>query len=423
MQLTPAQTIIASDLHRFRVLVCGRKFGKTSISSEEVIGAAIAKKDQRVMYMGPTLTDARRLMWDRLKTKLERNIIKANDSRLELTVGAVGGGVSKIFLGSWELVQNYRGDEFNFLVLDEVQEYRNFFLGWQEALRPTLTPRQGTALFLGTPKGFNHLYDLYNWEGQDTAFKSFKFSSLDNPFLPQDEIDAARRQMTEDRFAQEYLADFRKTEGLVYKEFDRNIHLFDYNTLTQEQLIGDSLLLGGIDFGFTNPAAVLHIRKDRKGTFWVTDEWYKTGQTDAQVAEFTASCGFVKVFPDPESPAAIKELKTRNVSVGEVNKGRDSIQAGINVVRELLKNKQLRIHRKCVNTIWEFETYAYPDKVDKHSAPENPIDEGNHALSAIRYTVTSQTSGIRFAHTYIPTGISGTSTAKVATIYIPPSMK
>jgi hypothetical protein len=118
---------------------------------------------------------------------------------MELKVATYKGGTSTIFLGSWEKVQNYRGDEFDFVIFDEVQDYRNFWVGWQEAMRPTLTPRRGIAMFTGTPKGFNHFYDLFNTKDED--YNSFHYTSYDNPFIPKEEIDKASREIPEDRFA------------------------------------------------------------------------------------------------------------------------------------------------------------------------------------------------------------------------------
>jgi len=167
MDFTQAQEKIARDTHRFRVVVCGRKFGKTTLTSLELITRAIKDDQKRIIYIAPTLGDARRLMWDRLRNSFKSAVVKENDTRLEMRVKTTKDGESDIFLGSWELVNNYRGDEFDFIVFDEVQEYRNFWTGWQEAMRPTLTPRAGGALFTGTPKGVNHLYDLYNLEYKD----------------------------------------------------------------------------------------------------------------------------------------------------------------------------------------------------------------------------------------------------------------
>lgn len=389
MVLTPAQSKILADNHRFRVVVCGRKFGKTTLSSEEIAACAFAKSGRRVLYVAPTLDDARRLMWDRLKNKFNKCVEKTNDTRLELKVPTQGGGTSDIFLGSWEKVNNYRGDEFDLEIYDEVQDYRNFWVGWHESMRPTLTPRKGSAMFIGTPKGFTHLYDLHNLEVEDKDFKSFHFTSYDNPHLPIEEIETAKRQLTEDRFAQEYMADFRKTEGLVYKEFSRERHLFGEEGFEGEGF-GVVKKFGGVDFGFTNPCAVLEIKKDRDANYWVRESMYKTQQTDAQIADFVVALKWNECYPDPESAGGIEELKRKGVNVREVIKGKDSVRNGINIVRELFKSNRLYIHESCKNLIWELETYSYPDKKAEHNEEEKPIKENDHALDALRYALSME---------------------------------
>lgn len=389
MELTPPQEKIASDLHRFRVVVCGRKFGKTTLTSVELIGKAIAENNRRVMYIAPTLGDARRLMWDRLRNAFKAAITKENDTRLELRVKTVKGGESDIFLGSWELVNNYRGDEFDFIVFDEVQEYREFWSGWQEAMRPTLTPRSGEALFTGTPKGFNHLYDLYNLEYKDTDFKSFRFPSSSNPFLPPEELKKAQAELPEERFAQEYLAEFKKSEGLVFKEFNRENHLFDYD------ITGYSDFIAGVDFGYTNPTAIPSIcLKDAK--YYVTRELYRTGMTDDEVGDYIANQRYNKVYPDPEAPAAIEVLKRKGVNVRDVKKGKDSIQNGIQTMRELFKQNRLFIHKSCINLISELEMYSYADSSPMRNENENPQDKYNHAIDALRYVVSTHVTSKPF---------------------------
>jgi PBSX family phage terminase large subunit len=259
---------------------------------------------------------------------------------------------------------------------------RNFWLNWQEVLRPTLTDTKGDALFISTPKGFNHFYDLFNLEAKDKDYKSFHFTTYDNPFIPKEEIDKAKEELTEDRFAQEYLADFRKTEGLVYKEFSRDRHVYG-----EESLPDISETIAGIDFGFTNPCAVITIKKDKDNSYWVEQEWYKTKRTDAQIAEYVQSCNFNSVYPDPESPSAIEALNQKGIHVLEVIKNKDSIKNGINIVRDLFKQNKLKIHNSCINLISELETYSYPDKRPDHNEEENPIKEHDHALDALRYAL------------------------------------
>lgn len=397
MLLTPSQTEIAKDTHRFRVVNCGRRFGKTTLSIEEIKGKAVAKPS-RISYIAPTYQQARDIAWEQLKSELKPIILKINESRLELTTKTLKGGESLIVLRGWEAIETLRGQKFDFIVVDEIASMRNFWSNWQEVIRPTLTDTRGEALFISTPKGFNHFYELFKKEAEDTDYKSFHFTTYDNPHIPPDEVEKAKLEVTEDRFAQEYLADFRKTEGLVYKEFDREKHLFDPATI-EGILWAD--YFAGVDFGFTNPTAVVHIRKDRDERYYVTDEFYEPQHSEEEIAEYVAACKFQRVYPDPESPSSIKALRNKKINVRTVVKNRDSIKNGINVIRELFKANRLFISKRCENLIYELETYAYPEKKDLKNEDENPIKENDHACDALRYALAMQT-GDNKARSYIP---------------------
>lgn len=378
MQLVKWQQEVARDKHRFRVLVCGRRAGKTTLAVEEIKGVALYKQ-ARIAYIAPTYQQARDIAWEMLVKELKPIILKQNESRLELEVHNKKGGTSLIQLRGWENIETLRGQKFDFLVIDEVASMRNFNNHWQEVIRPTLTDTRGQAMFISTPKGFNHFYELYNKEGEDEDYKSFHYTSYDNTHIPVDEIDKAKEELTEDRFAQEYMADFRKTEGLVYKEFIRAVHVFN------EELKRDIVeTIAGVDFGYTNPAAVLQIKKDRDGRYWVTDEWYKTGQTTEQIAQIVALTGANRVYPDPAEPDRIEILRRSGLNCLEVSK---DIEAGIDKVRELLKQGRLYISSKCVNLLWELETYHYPEKKFGQNEKEAPVKENDHLLDALRYAL------------------------------------
>lgn len=348
-----------------------------------------SKRDASIAYIAPTYQQARDIAWNQLKSiALPITIGQPNESRLEINVRNKDGGVSKMVLRGWEAVETLRGQAFDFLVLDEISMYRDFWVDWMEVLRPTLTDRKGHALFISTPKGFNHFYDLYNLESKDKDFKSFHFTTYDNPHIERVEIEKAKAELTEDRFAQEYMADFRKTSGLVYKEFDRGLHVFtgDYKNVMR----GFSKIFGGVDFGFTNPAAIMTIRKDGEDRYFVTEEWYKRQQTDAQIADYVQALRWNECYPDPESASGVEELKRRNINTRDVLKNKDSIRNGVNTIRELLKANRLFVHDSCINLIWEFETYSYPEKRAAHNEEENPIKENDHALDALRYALTEE---------------------------------
>ena len=379
--LTQAQSSIARDTHRFRTVLAGRRFGKTCLAVEEMIACSSLVPDARVAYIAPTYQQARDIAWDMLMKRASPIIAKVNESRLELTLHNAHKGFSKIFLRGWESVDTLRGQPFNLLIADEVASMRYFWVGWNEVLRPTLTDRKGMAIFIGTPKGYNHFHELCNVSDPDWAH--FHFTTYDNPHIPKEEIEDAKRQLPDDVFAQEYMADFRRQQGLVYKEFDRDRHIVDVDP--EQSTVTD--YIAGVDFGYTNPTAVIHIKKDVRGNYWLVDEWYKTGKTDEEIADYVWSCKFNRVYADPESPSAIASMERKHVFISEVVKNKDSITNGINKVRNLFKLGKIRVHRRCKNLIFELENYRYPDRKPDHNENELPVKEMDHLLDATRYAI------------------------------------
>ena len=394
--LHAAQKQIAQDRHRFRVINAGRRFGKSTLVAWEMFAIAISAPDARVPYYAPTRDDARDIMWGPLKKVCEPLMIDANESRLEIRVRNNFGGESLIVLYGWEAVQERGkgvGVKNNHIFFDEVSKYREFFQGWEEVLLPTLIDLKGGATFISTPNGMNHFHDLYNYEhdpemNATAEWKSFHFTSYDNPFLDPGEIEKKKLSTTEDRFAQEYLADFRKMEGLVYKEFDRKVHVVGEGP----DMVVETL--GGVDFGFTHPAAVPTIRKDYDGVYWITDEWFHTGKTEDEVVDYVASQKFNKVFPDPENASAIEALRRKGVNVREVRKGKGSVVSGINMVHELLKQGRLKVLAHCRHTIEAFEVYHYAEiSKGRDYSNELPDHECSDILDAIRYVMMTDAAG------------------------------
>ena len=382
MILHPSQEIVAQDKHRFRVLRSGRRWGKTTLAILEMVAKAVFRNDAKIVYIAPTYQQARDIAWNELKKVCLPVTININEARLEITIKTKQGQSSIIWLRGWESVETLRGQAFDFIVIDEIAMMRNFWANWQEVLRPTLTDRKGEVLFVSTPKGFNHFYDLCNQELTDNDYKTFHFTSYDNPHLPVDELDKAKATLPPDRFAQEYKASFQKTQGLVYKEFDRAKHLYD------ELPKGVYKKLGAVDFGYRNPAAVLDVRWSEEKLF-IEDEWYKRERTDIQIAEYVALCKFQSVYPDPENQGAIEELRRQRVNVKEVIKGQGSVNSGIQSIREMLIRGDLLINKRCVNLISEFEMYSHDDDKGDRNENENPIKANDHALDALRYLVSS----------------------------------
>jgi phage terminase large subunit len=353
---------------------------------------AVSQENARIPYYAPTRDDARDIMWKPLIEICGPLIVgEPNQQRLEISIRNKFGGTSLIVLYGWEAVQERGkgvGVKNNHIFLDEVSKFKNFWYGWEEILRPTLIDLQGGATFISTPNGFNHFYDLSLMPedkkkgGDDWAF--FHFTSYDNPYLVPEELEKMKNTYPGDRFAQECLGEFKKKEGLVYKDFSRAYCVIDELPEDFETLI----TLGGVDWGHTHPCAIITIKKDYKGTYWITDEWYKTGKTESEIVDKTVSLCYNKVYPDPENASGIESLRRAGVNVREVNKNRGSVVSGVSKVQELFKQGRIKVLSRCSNVIREFESYSYPE--DKQgNVDENPEKENDDAMDAIRYVLMS----------------------------------
>ena len=391
MILHQNQKKIAQSKARFRVINCGRRFGKTTLAIEEMKGKAIYTTS-RICYVAPTYQQARDIAWEMLKKELQPIATNINESRLEITVPNKLGKESKIFLRGWEAIETLRGQQFDFLIIDEVASMRNFWVGWMEVLRPTLTDTKGDVMFISTPKGFNHFYTLFNKQDEDKDYQSFHFSSYDNPFMPKDEIDKAKQELDENQFAQEYLADFRKVEGLVY-------HLPDEDIIAPiDPIIKTENRIMGVDWGFRNPAAIwVGYLKDK--IWYVVDEWEYSGKTTEEIIQVIKNKlkehQIFKVYPDPAEPDRIEECKRAGVPTYESNK---DITGGVSYIQNLIKQHRLKVCNNCKSFLEEINSYQYCEGIDGKPDKEKPDKLNDHLMDAMRYAIysSSPTEGIKY---------------------------
>lgn len=380
MELTQVQSKAIASKARYKVYNYGRRSGKTTLMAYEALGTALTIDNAQVTYYAQTFGDARDIAWDIFLEVFGDAVIKKNETLLEISVQNLKGGISKVALKGWESVATQgkgRGTENDLLLMDEVAFCRGFMKFWDIVLDPTLLTTKGRAVFSSTPNGFNDFYLLSQKAMATDNWEYFHATSYDNPHNDKKWLDDKREEITEDRFSQEYLADFRRMEGLIYKEFDRA-----YNVYSGEPKIDIADDMAGLDFGYVHPAALIDVKRDRMGHYWVTEEWFRTGKTDAEIAEYVASKQYGKVYPDPAQPQGIKELQNLSVKCVEVVKGKDSVRNGIQRIRDLLNQNKLHINADCVNLIYEFDTYAY-----KEDGSEEPIKDGDDGLDALRYVI------------------------------------
>ncbi|WP_297849102.1 terminase family protein [uncultured Desulfovibrio sp.] len=222
-RLTGPQWQVYSDSHRFRVLVSGRRFGKTRMSIEELLRAAVQAPGRKVWYVAPTYRQAQQICWQMLKDRLAGGNWIARKNESDLSIMLRGGG-SVISLRGADNFDSLRGVGLHFLVMDEFADIKPE--AWFEVLRATLSDTGGKALFTGTPKGRNWAYDLFQRGGHPDypEWASYSFTTIEGGNVPAAEVELARRELDELTFRQEYEASFVNFEGRVYYPFTVETH-------------------------------------------------------------------------------------------------------------------------------------------------------------------------------------------------------
>jgi hypothetical protein len=199
-KLHPGQRRVAEHPARFRVVMCGRRYGKSALGIRLACDAAL--KGQPVGWFAPSYKLALEA-WRELSQRLQPIVARQNeqDKRMEL----VTGGVIEIW--TLDTQDPARGRKYALAIIDEAGIAKDLLDVWQAAIRPTLVDMGGRALFLGTPKGRRHGFvTLFTRgdTGQDPDWQSFRASTLENPYIPPEEIEAARKELPPDIFAQEF---------------------------------------------------------------------------------------------------------------------------------------------------------------------------------------------------------------------------
>ena len=212
INLHPAQLQIFQSNKRFKIVAAGRRFGKSYLSAWLLLINAIQSESKDVFYIAPTFQQAKDIMWSMLKELGRDLIIQAYENTAVLTL--ING--RKIYLKGSDRPETLRGVGLSYVVLDEYASMKPIV--WEQIIRPTLADVKGRALFIGTPAGKNHFFDLYQDALEDEEnWDAFQFTSVDNPFLPQEEIEAASKSMSSMSFRQEFEASFETFSGGIFK--------------------------------------------------------------------------------------------------------------------------------------------------------------------------------------------------------------
>ena len=243
----PAQKKVLDSNARFKVLMAGRRFGKSLICQNLSVLDALNKKN--VAYITPTYQLAK-VFFSELEKIIPAQIVNTNKS--DLIFEFITGGTIRFFTG--ERLDSLRGMKFHRVIIDEASYISDLEEGWLNSIRPTLTDYQGEAMFISTPRGKNYFYSLYM--NNSNEWESFKFSTYDNPHIAVEEINEAKKMLPEKVFQQEYMANPQENADnpFGYDAIDRNI----------KPLSNKMPVCYGIDLAKSNDYSVI-IGLDRDG--------------------------------------------------------------------------------------------------------------------------------------------------------------
>tara|TARA_Y100000004_G_scaffold77645_1_gene87386 strand:+ start:1828 stop:3051 length:1224 start_codon:yes stop_codon:yes gene_type:complete len=384
LPLSKSQKQVFSSEARFRVLITGRRFGKTFLALNELAKFSRYPR-KKVWYIAPTYRMCKDIMLSPLVEKMTKHrwISKVNYSDLTITLK----NNSLIQLRSSENFNALRGVGLDFICIDEFSDVDE--RAWFEVLRPTLSDKskEGSALFLGTPRGFgNWSYNLYTKHETDSNWESFQFTTLDGGQVSQSEIDQAKNDLDDRTFRQEYMASFEKYSGQIYYNFDRKENVIDsYKPKSNSIHIG-------IDFNIDPVSAV--VSELQQDNLYVYDEIViYSSNTDELVEEINNrySGKHIFVYPDPASKQRktsaggktdLSILKNAGYNV-RVRNAHPLVRDRINAVNTKLKNakgvRTLFIANNCKNMIKSIERQIYKEGTNLPDK-ENNYDHMNDAL-------------------------------------------
>jgi hypothetical protein len=394
LKLHKHQKTVMSSKARFRVVVAGRRWGKTQVAKISLVKNAARKAKQIVWYVAPTYQQARDILWDDLKDSIPAAWVrKTNETRMVIYL--VNG--SHIHLKGADKPDSLRGVGLNFVVIDEAQDVKEET--WEMVLQPTLATTNGQAIFIGTPKSYNWLYYRYMLGQRPRILKdkrgrpvpnewqSWQFPTITSPFIPPREIEARRRDMDPKSFKQEFEASFEVMSGRVYYAFDRNQHVGDYPFNPKLPIYI------GMDFN-VDPMSAVIVQEQSNGEIWVVDECVLYGSNVQETADelmrrFYRNINQISIYPDPagnnrnhdRGETSLDILREAGFKSIYFKRKHPLVADRVNSVNRLFITAdgtiRLRINRTCRKFIDSAEQTIYKEgsrEVDKSQGKEHAMD-------------------------------------------------
>lgn len=381
MPLSQPQKTVADDTNRFKVLITGRRFGKTFLGIREVCKSAATRPGSINWVICPSYRMAKQIWWTQIKEKLNdlRWIESSNEAELTIKLK----NKSQIALKGCDNPDSLRGLGLDFVIFDEFQDSPKE--AFTEVIRPALSDKKGRALFTGTPKGVGSWsHELFTRALNEKDWAAWQFTTIEGGNVSEEEIEAARRDLDEKTFLAEYCATFTTYTGVVAYNFDYK------SNVKKLEKPETGIVHIGIDFNILPMTAV--IAQIKGSECHVYDEIRMEGSnTDELVDEIKARYPYSKivVYPDPASrqkktSAGGKTDFSILMNAGFTVKARafhTPVRDRVNGLNAKLKNAQgvrtLFIDPKCKHTIDSLQRLSYKEGtsiIDKDSGLDHQFD-------------------------------------------------
>ena len=384
IQLTKPQYKISTSQKRFKVLISGRRFGKTYLAITEMMKYA-ALPNQRIWYVAPTLKMAKDICWSNLKEVLNQfNWIEdINETTLTITMRKSNSTIS---LKSADIPDSLRGTGLNFLVLYEFSDIPK--RTWFEVLRASVSDTLVSVFMCGTPRGYgNWSYEMFLKGKQDNEWDSFQYTTLDGGMVTKSEIEQAKSDLDQRTFRQEFDGTLENYSRAIYYNF----HPVD--SVVDRQIDWTKPLHIGMDFNVSPmSAAVAQVERDK--LYFVDEVVIYGSNTDEMCEEIRNRYGTklpIFIYPDP----AARQRKTSaggktDLSILQ-NAGFDvkaklrhtAVRDRINTVNSRLKDskgiRHIFIRKYCKTLIKGLQNKTYKEDTNIPNK-EDGFDHMNDAL-------------------------------------------
>jgi len=366
--LTWSQQQIHDSDARFKVVSCGRRFGKTFLGGTECLITAI--KGGRAWWIAPTFKMAE-VGW-RPMAATAMQFPKVEIRLVDRMIVFPGGG--SVTVRSAEDPDKLRGDSLDLAVFDEAAYIKPE--AWTHAVRPTLTDRHGKAMFFSTPAGRNHFWEKYqNGIRQENGWQSWLFPTSANPLMDPEEIEAAKRLLPEMIFRQEYLAEFVDDQGGVFRRVQEAAILSPQDPQPNRQYIAGVDVAASVDFTVVSVFDVeskemVYLDRFNRVDYPVLidrlDSVYKRYHLDSMVVE-SNSIG----------RPVIDELVTRGLNIVPFNTTSATKQSIIQSLQSAFENGQIRVLNDpvLVGELLSFEAKRNASGSFSYSAPDGMHDD------------------------------------------------